>query len=114
MQRARKVVAMQRLKPTSDFMIITKYSDVSESLILPDKAKGDLFRVLDIGPGYMSSQGKRIKPDVRCNDIVAVMGNIVTIPFQGERYDIARSGDVIAYYRQGKFTGSEIDIPDKI
>jgi len=103
---------MGKLKPTSDFIIIEKYNDVAESLILPESSKGELFRVLDIGPGMVTSQGKRIKPEVRIGDIVALVGNILTIPFQGERYQIARSGDIIAYYRPGKLEGMEI--PDKI
>ena len=99
------------LKPTSDFIVIETYSDVKENLVIPNSVKGDLFRVLDVGPGFVTSQGKRIKPDVRVNDIVAIVGNILTIPFQGERYQIARAGDVIAYYRGDL---DNLEIPDKI
>lgn len=103
---------MNRLHPTSDFIIIETYRDVADSLVLPDSSKGELFKVLDIGPGYITNQGKRIRPEIRIGDIVAVVGNILTIPFQGERYQIARSGDVIAYYRPDKL--EKLEIPDKI
>lgn len=103
---------MTKLHPTSDFMIIETYNDVSQNIISPESTKGELFKILDIGPGFVTNQGRRIRPDVRIGDIVAVVGNIMTIPFQGERYQIARSGDVIAYWRQEKW--EKVDIPDKI
>jgi len=101
-----------KLKPTSDFIIIETYSDVAGSLVLPENVKGELFKILDIGPGYVTNVGKRIKSELKPGDIVAIVGNIMTIPFQGERYNIARSGDVIAYYRGDKF--EEMGIPEKI
>jgi len=103
---------MNRLQPVGDFMIIEPYKDVAEGLILPEAVKGELFKVIDIGPGYVTNLGKRIRSEVRIGDIVAIVGNILTIPFQGERYQIARSGDVIAYYR-GELP-EDLDIPEKI
>ena len=106
---------MNRLRPTSDFMIVETYKDIQESLVLPESTKGELFRVLDVGPGYTTNTGKLIRPAVKSGDIVALVGNYMTIPFQGERYNIARSGDVIAYYRPDKFEKFEdMGIPDKI
>jgi len=92
-------------------MIIEKYEDTTQSLVLPESVKGELFRILDIGPGYITNFGKRLKPDLRVNDVVAIVGNILTIPFQGENYQIARSGDVIAYWRPDK---EDIGIPERI
>jgi len=98
-----------KLQPTSDFIFIETYRDIKEGLILPDSAKGEVFRVLAVGPGFVNNQGKRVKCDVKVGDIVAIMGQIANIPFEGERYQLARCGDVVAYCRD-----SWEGLPDKI
>ena len=102
---------MNKLQPTSDFIIVEVYKDVATSIISPDSSKGELYHVIDVGPGFITSFGKRIKLLIKPGDIVAIVGNILDIPFQGERYQVARGGDVIAYYRP---VNEGIGIPDKI
>jgi len=94
------------LKPTSDFIFIKKYRDFQGDIILPDmpkvdpRAKGELFRVLAVGPGYYLESGQRVPLDIKENDIVAVCGMIQMIPYKGDNYMIARAGDVIAFDRE--------------
>lgn len=75
---------------------------------MPETTKGELFRVMDVGPGMFNSNGIRVTPDVREGDIVAMVGEIVTVPFRGERFQIGKASNVIAYFRE------EIGIPEKI
>ena len=97
------------LKPSSNFMIIEKFE--TTSITVPDNLqsqKGDLFKVLDVGPGWITEQGIRVPPDIKAGDIVAVFGKILTVPYQHKEFQIARTDDVIAYERL------DLNIPDKI
>ncbi|HDY68075.1 MAG TPA: co-chaperone GroES [Candidatus Scalindua sp.] len=97
------------LKPTSNFMIIEKYK--TTSITVPDNIqsqKGDLFKVLAVGPGWITERGIRVTPDIKVGDVVAMYGKILTVPYQHKEFQIARTDDVIAYERL------DLGIPDKI
>lgn len=92
-------------------IIVKPYHDISQQLIVTDTVKGDLYEVVKVGEGYMTEMGKLIPLEVRPGDIVAIQGSIKTIPFNGERYMVARGLDVLCYYRPND---ENIGIPDKI
>lgn len=92
-------------------MFVEPYKDIQQSLILPDSTKGELFKILAIGPGMINRDGKRLEVEVKVGDIAAIEGVIKTIPFQGDRYNVARAGDTVAYYRPIE---EKVDIPDRI
>jgi len=89
-------------------IIVKPYKDISQQLIVTDTVKGELYEVVKVGEGYTTETGLVIPLEVKPGDIVAIQGSIKTIPFQGERYMIAKGMDVLCYHREG------LDIPDKI
>ena len=89
-------------------IIVKPYDDIAKSLIVPDGVRGELFEILKVGEGYTTETGLVIPLEVKPGDIVAIQGSIKTIPFQGERYMIAKGMDVLCYHREG------LDIPDAI
>ena len=91
-----------KLKPSNNLIVIEKYEEYA-GIVMPENSRpgqGDLFLVKDVGPGFLNDKGERVPMDVRAGDIVALAGKILTVPFQGTDYLIARSEDVIAYCRQ--------------
>jgi len=97
------------LKPASNLMIVEEYRE-SEGIILPENATpGKLFRILEVGDGWINDDGTKTPISFKRGDIAAIGGKILTIPYKKKDYLIARAEDVLAYDR-----GEEIDIPDKI
>lgn len=84
-------------RPKSDFIFLELVKDTN--LLMPDSIQpgsGDLFRILDVGPGQVNEHGVRIEPDVQKGDIVALVGKVLRIPYKGGEVLIARAQDVIA------------------
>lgn len=91
-----------KLKPSNNLIVVEKFEEF-EGIVIPENSgtrQGDLFIVLDVGPGFLNDKGERVPMDVRVGDIVAVAGKILTVPFYGKNYLIARSEDVIAFHRE--------------
>jgi chaperonin GroES len=91
-----------KLEPMSDRLVVKpiEQEEVTKSgLVLPDtaKEKPQEGKVLAVGPGRMSEDGKRIPMDVKVGDTViyAKYGG-TEIKVEGEEMMILREGDILA------------------
>jgi len=90
------------LQPTSDFIFLEVHDDSSGIIARPensDETKNKMFKVLAVGPGIINDQGDRIQSGVEVGDIVALIGNVIKVPYKHRDYLIARGCDVIAFER---------------
>jgi chaperonin GroES len=94
------------LKPLADRLVvkpIEKEEVTKGGIVLPDtvKEKPQEGKVLAVGPGRMSEDGKRIAMDVAVGDIViyAKYGG-TDIKIEGEELVILRESDILA--KKGK------------
>jgi len=88
-----------KLKPSGNLVSVEVYSD-TKGIILPDSATpGKIFRILDIGFGWLNDDGGYTPLPYRIGDLVAIEGKVLTIPFDGNDYLIARADDIIAFAR---------------
>ena len=95
-----------KLQPLADRVIvrpIEKEEVTKGGIVLPDtaKEKPQEGKVLAVGPGRLSEDGKRIAMDVKMGDIVvyAKYGG-TEIKVEGEELVILREGDILA--KKGK------------
>jgi len=95
-----------KLQPLADRVIvrpIEKEEVTKGGIVLPDtaKEKPQEGKVLAVGPGRLSEDGKRIAMDVKVGDIVvyAKYGG-TEIKVEGEELMILRESDILA--RKGK------------
>jgi chaperonin GroES len=91
-----------KLEPMSDRLVVkpVEQEEVTKSgLVLPDtaKEKPQEGKVLAVGPGRMSDEGKRIPMDIKVGDTViyAKYGG-TEIKVEGEELMILRENDILA------------------
>jgi chaperonin GroES len=91
-----------KLQPLADRLVvkpIEKEEVTKGGIVLPDtaKEKPQEGKVLAVGPGRLSEDGKRIAMDVKVGDIVvyAKYGG-TEIKIEGEELVILREGDILA------------------
>jgi chaperonin GroES len=91
-----------KLQPLADRLVIKpieKEEVTKGGIVLPDtaKEKPQEGKVLAVGPGRLSEDGKRIAMDVKVGDIVvyAKYGG-TEIKIEGEELVILREGDILA------------------
>ncbi|MCK4369293.1 MAG: co-chaperone GroES [Dehalococcoidales bacterium] len=91
-----------KLQPLADRVIvrpIEKEEVTKGGIVLPDtaKEKPQEGKVLAVGPGRLSEDGKRIAMDVKVGDVVvyAKYGG-TEIKVDGEELVILREGDILA------------------
>jgi chaperonin GroES len=91
-----------KLEPMADRLVVKpiETEEVTKSgLVLPDtaKEKPQEGKVLAVGPGRMSEDGKRIAMDVKVGDVViyAKYGG-TEIKVEGEELMILRESDILA------------------
>ena len=97
-----------KLEPMADRLVVKpiETEEVTKSgLVLPDtaKEKPQEGKVLAVGPGRMSEDGKRIAMDVKVGDVViyAKYGG-TEIKVEGEELMILRESDILAKKPKGK------------
>ena len=91
-----------KIKPLADRVVIHPLEEAEQkkgSIIIPDtaKEKPQKGKIVAIGPGKMTDDGKRIKMEVKKGDIVLYgkySGTEVTI--DGDEYLILRESDILA------------------
>ncbi|MFC1901196.1 co-chaperone GroES [Chloroflexota bacterium] len=91
-----------KLEPMADRLVVKpmETEEVTKSgLVLPDtaKEKPQEGKVLAVGPGRMTEEGKRIAIDVKVGDVVlyAKYGG-TEIKVEGEELMILRESDILA------------------
>ncbi len=91
-----------KLEPLADRLVVkpTEREEVTKSgIVLPDtaKEKPEEGKVLAVGPGRLSDEGKRIAMDVKVGDTViyAKYGG-QEIKIEGEELIILRESDILA------------------
>jgi chaperonin GroES len=91
-----------KLEPMADRLVVKpiEMEEVTKSgLVLPDtaKEKPQEGKVLAVGPGRLSEDGKRIAMDVKVGDVViyAKYGG-TEIKVEGEELMILRESDILA------------------
>lgn len=90
------------LKPLSDHVVLEPVREEKKkgSIILPDtveKEKSEKGKVVSVGPGRMSPDGKRISLEVKKGDIVLFSKyGPREIKVDGKEYLIAREEDILA------------------
>jgi chaperonin GroES len=97
-----------KLEPMADRLVVkpVEAEEVTKSgLVLPDtaKEKPQEGKVLAVGPGRMSEDGKRIPMDVKVGDVVlyAKYGG-TEVKVEGEELMILRESDILAKKPKGK------------
>ena len=90
------------LKPTADRLVVKpiEQEEITKGgICLPDtaKEKPQEGKVLAVGPGRLSDDGKRIPMDVKVGDVVIYSKYGGTeLKSEGEEYMILRESDVLA------------------
>ncbi len=90
------------LKPTADRLVVKpiEQEEITKGgIFLPDtaKEKPQEGKVLAVGPGRLSDDGKRIPMDVKVGDVVIYSKYGGTeLKSEGEEYMILRESDVLA------------------
>jgi len=92
------------LIPARDFLIIEKAQEF-EGITLPanmdnPENKNNIFKVKAVGHGIYTAEGKLIAPEVKAGDKVAVLGQVIRIPYRDKDYLMTKANNVIAYDRQ--------------
>ena len=90
------------LKPLDDRIVVRPNepeTQTASGLVIPDtaKEKPQQGKIVAVGPGRVSDDGTRVKPDVKKRDIVLYgkySGTEVSV--DGGDYLILREGDVLA------------------
>ncbi len=93
---------MSKIQPLADRVVVRAIEEAEQmkgSLYIPDtaKEKPQQGEIMAVGPGKLSEQGARIKPDVKVGDRVLYgkySGSEVTVDDQ--EYLILRESDVLA------------------
>jgi chaperonin GroES len=91
-----------KLEPMGDRLVVKPMQSEEKTksgIYLPDtaKEKPQEGKVIAVGPGRMTDEGKRIAPDVAVGDIVLYTkygGSEIKI--DGEEFIIMREGDILA------------------
>ena len=91
-----------KLQPMGDRLVVKPMQSEEKTksgIYLPDtaKEKPQEGKVIAVGPGRMTDEGKRIAPDVAVGDIVHYTkygGSEIKI--DGEEFIIMREGDILA------------------
>jgi chaperonin GroES len=91
-----------KIKPLADRIVIKPLEEAQQkkgSIIIPDtaKEKPQQGKIMEVGPGRITDEGKRINMEVKKGDKVLYgkySGTEVTI--DGEEYLILRESDVLA------------------
>ena len=91
-----------KLEPMGDRLVVKPMQSEEKTksgIYLPDtaKEKPQEGKVIAVGPGRMTDEGKRIAPDVEVGDIVLYTkygGSEIKI--DGEEFIIMREGDILA------------------
>jgi chaperonin GroES len=91
-----------KLQPMGDRLVVKPMQSEEKTksgIYLPDtaKEKPQEGKVIAVGPGRMTDEGKRIAPDVAVGDIVLYTkygGSEIKI--DGEEFIIMREGDILA------------------
>ena len=91
-----------KLQPMGDRLVVKPMQSEEKTksgIYLPDtaKEKPQEGKVIAVGPGRMTDEGKRIAPDVVVGDIVLYTkygGSEIKI--DGEEFIIMREGDILA------------------
>ena len=90
------------IKPLGDRIVIKPLEAEAKTkggILLPDtaKEKPQEGKVIAVGPGRMTDEGKRIAPDVEVGDIIIYTkygGSEIKI--EGEEFIIMRESDILA------------------
>lgn len=88
-------------KPAGDTIIVERIK-LSESIVLPDDMRhneGDIYKVKDVGIGYVTEQGVIIPPEVKSGDTVVIRGKVLSINTMSGQILLARAQDVVCYER---------------
>jgi len=91
-----------KLQPMGDRLVVKPIQSEEKTksgIYLPDtaKEKPQEGKVIAVGPGKMTDEGKRIAPDVEVGDIIIYTkygGSEIKI--DGEEFIIMREGDILA------------------
>jgi len=91
-----------KIKPLADRVVVKPLEEAEQkkgSIIIPDtaKEKPQQGKIVAVGPGKMTDDGKRIKMEVKKDDTVLYgkySGTEVTI--DGDEYLIMRESDILA------------------
>ena len=91
-----------KLQPMGDRLVVKPMQSEEKTksgIYLPDtaKEKPQEGKVIAVGPGRMTDEGKRIAPDIEVGDIVIYTkygGSEIKI--DGEEFIIMREGDILA------------------
>ncbi len=89
------------IKPLADRVIVQamEAETMKGGIIIPDtaKEKPQQGKIMAVGPGRVSDDGTRVKPEVKKGDVVLYgkySGTEVTV--SGDEYLILREGDILA------------------
>lgn len=91
------------IKPLSDRVVVKPVDELETTtdsgIVIPDtaKEKPQLAKVIAVGPGRISDEGKKIPVGVKVGDRVfhSKYGG-TNIKFEGEEYIILREDDILA------------------
>jgi len=91
-----------KIRPLHDRVVVQALEEAEQTkggLYIPDtaKEKPQQGKIIAVGPGKLSDQGERLKPDVKKGDTVLYgkySGTEVTV--DGEEYLILRESDILA------------------
>jgi chaperonin GroES len=91
-----------KIKPLADRVVVKPLEEAEQkkgSIIIPDtaKEKPQKGKIVAVGPGKMTDDGKRIKMELKKGDVVLYgrySGSEVTI--DGDEYLILRESDILA------------------
>jgi len=91
-----------KIKPLADRVVVKPLEEAEQkkgSIIIPDtaKEKPQKGKIVAVGPGRMTDDGKRIKMELKKGDVVLYgrySGSEVTI--DGDEYLILRESDILA------------------
>ncbi len=91
-----------KIKPLADRVVIKPLEESEQkkgSIIIPDtaKEKPQKGKIVAVGPGKMTDDGKRIKLEVK-NGIIVLYGKYsgTEVTIDGDEYLILRESDILA------------------
>ncbi len=91
-----------KIKPLADRVVIKPLEEAEQkkgSIIIPDtaKEKPQKGKIVAVGPGKMTDEGKRIKLEVK-NGIIVLYGKYsgTEVTIDGDEYLILRESDILA------------------
>lgn len=96
-----------KIRPLNDRILVERLEGESRTaggIVLPDtaKEKPKQGRVISVGPGRLTEEGKRVPPEVKAGEVILFGSYAGTeVKIEGKEYLILREEDVLGVVEEG-------------